>query len=77
MMVEVIQSQHSPDVLKSRADFLEPYGLYIYGELLDCSSVLSKRICALPRQRRIDFRINHEGKPVLKNISEASNNVAA
>lgn len=51
MTVEVMQSQHSPDVLKSKAEFLEPFGLSVYGEPLDSSFSLGERISSLPRQR--------------------------
>lgn len=75
--VEIMQPPQDPDLLKTKADFLEPFGLSVYGEPLDYLSGLGERISALPRQRCIDFRANAEGKPVLKSVKEGSNNAAA
>lgn len=75
--VEVMQPQHSPDVLKSKAELLEPYGLSVYGEPLDSSSPLGKRMSSFPRQRCIDFRPNQGGRPELKNVKDGTRNSAA
>lgn len=52
-------------------------GISSSGEPLEMVVPLGKRIASLPFKRRVDFRLFPDGKPILKDLKEASRNTAA
>lgn len=53
------------------------YGMSSAGEPLEMAVPLGKRIASLPFKRRVDFRLFPDGKPIIKDLKEASRNTAA
>lgn len=53
------------------------YGMSSSGEPLETVAPLGKKIAVLPFKRRVDFRLFPDGKPIIKDLKDASRNTAA
>lgn len=56
---------------------LSAFGIAPSGEPIEAVQPLGKRVASFPFERRVDFRVGREGKPLLKDLLDGPRNTAA